>query len=68
MRGLRWSYVAQTLLTVFFTFPVVAMMPETWPDLVFEQVALRAGIYVLGGWTLSGWVIRTVKLKIPSKH
>ena len=61
MRGLRWSYVAQTLLTVFFTFPVVAMMPETWPDLVFERVALRAGIYVLGGWTLSGWVIGTVK-------
>ena len=58
---MRWSYVAQALLTVFFTFSVVSMMPETWPDLVFERVVLRAGIYVLGGWTLSGWVIGTVK-------
>jgi hypothetical protein len=58
---MRWSYVAQALLTVFFTFPVVAMMPEMWPDLMFERVALQAGIYVLGGWTLSGWMIGTVK-------
>jgi len=44
------------------------MMPETWPDLVFEWVALRAVIYVLGGWTLSGWVIRTVKRQRVSER